>query len=202
MVRDIQSSLGDLQLPSGYHLELGGQYAGQKEASRNLSIVAMAGLLLVLVVLVAQFGALRPALAVLLTAPLALIGALGALWLTNTPLNLASMMGCVLLIGLVVKNGILLVEVAEQHARQSGASYEDALRYAAERRIRPIAMTTLATLVGLTPLALAIGAGSEMQQPLAIAVIGGLSLSAALSLLVLPALAAGFERLQPRIETA
>ncbi len=96
VVRDIRSSLRELQLPSGYHIELGGQIAGQQEASRNLSLVAVAGLLLVLVVLVAQFGALRPALAVLFTAPLALIGALGALWLTNTPLNLASMMGCVL----------------------------------------------------------------------------------------------------------
>ena len=143
-------------------------------------LVAVAGLLLVLVVLVAQFGALRPALAVLLTAPLALVGALGALWLTNTPLNLSSLMGCVLFVGLVVKNGILLIEVAEEHARDNRTSYEDALRYAAERRIRPIAMTTLATLVGLAPLALAIGAGSELQQPLAIAVIGGLSLSSAL----------------------
>ena len=202
VVRDIRSSLADLRLPSGYRVEFGGQYAGQKEASRNLSVVALAGLLLVLVVLVAQFGALRPALAVLLTAPLALVGALGALWITDTPLDLSSMMGCVLLVGLVVKNGILLIEVAEQHARENGASYEDALRLAARRRIRPIAMTTLTTLVGLAPLAIALGSGSEMQQPLAIAVIGGLSLSAALSLLVLPALAAGLERLRPREASA
>jgi multidrug efflux pump subunit AcrB len=194
VVRDIRSSLGDLQLPAGYYIELGGQYAGQQEASRNLMVVGLAGLLLVLVVLVAQFGALRPALAVLFTAPLALVGALGALWITNTPLNLSSLMGCVLLVGLVVKNGILLLELAEQYARDHQSSYADALRHAAERRLRPIAMTTLATLFGLAPLALAVGAGSELQQPLAIAVIGGLSLSAALSLLVLPALAAGLHR--------
>ena len=194
VVRDIRSSLDDLELPAGYHIELGGQYAGQEEASRNLMVVALAGLLLVLVVLVAQFGALRPALAVLLTAPLALVGALGALWITDTPLNLSSLMGCVLLVGLVVKNGIILLELAEQHAHENQSSYADALRHAAERRIRPIAMTTLATLFGLAPLALAIGAGAELQQPLAIAVIGGLSLSAALSLLVLPALAAGLHR--------
>ncbi|TAK32419.1 MAG: efflux RND transporter permease subunit [Myxococcaceae bacterium] len=194
VVRDIQAALRDLRLPPGYRLEYGGQYAGQQESSRNLAIVALAGALLVLVVLVAQFGTLRPALAVLFTAPLALVGALGALWATDTPLNASSLMGCVLLVGLVVKNGILLMEVAEEHAHEHGGAYEDALAFAAERRIRPIAMTTLATLAGLMPLALAIGAGSEMQQPLAIAVIGGLSLSAVLSLAVLPALAAGLER--------
>lgn len=195
VVRDLQTVLHEVRLPPGYHVELGGQYAGQQESSRNLAVVALAGLLLVLVVLVAQFGSLRPALAVLLTAPLALVGALSALWMTGTPLNASSLMGCVLLVGLVVKNGILLVEVAEDHARDGKLDYVDALRVAAERRIRPIAMTTLATLVGLAPLALAIGAGSEMQQPLAIAVIGGLSLSAVLTLIVLPGLAAGLRRI-------
>jgi CzcA family heavy metal efflux pump len=199
VVRDIQASLRGLPMPPGYHAEIGGQFAGQQESSRNLTIVALAGVLLVLVVLVAQFGALRPAIAVLLTTPLALVGALAALWLSGTQLNASSLMGCVLLVGLAVKNGILLMEVAEEHAGgDEGVAYEDALRLAAERRVRPIAMTTLATLFGLAPLALAIGAGSEMQQPLAIAVIGGLSLSSALSLVVLPALAAGLERLGRR----
>ena len=105
-------------------------------------------------------------------------------------------MGCVLLVGLVVKNGILLMEVAEGHARD-GMPYPNALARAAERRIRPIAMTTLATLAGLTPLALAIGPGAELQQPLAIAVIGGLSLSALLSLAVLPSLASALRKGSP-----
>lgn len=197
VVRDVQSAVKGLELPPGYHLELAGQYEGQQQASRHMAIVALVGLLLVLVVLVAQFGALRPALAVLLTAPLALVGALGGLWVTATPLNASSLMGCVLLVGLVVKNGILLLELAEEHAA-AGSSYEEALRAAAQRRIRPIAMTTLATLVGLAPLALAIGSGAELQQPLAIAVVSGLGSSALLSLVVLPALAAGLERLAPR----
>jgi len=119
---------------------------------------------------------------------------LAALWGTAMPLNASSLMGCVLLVGLVVKNGILLIEVTEEHASTEGVAYEDALAFAAERRIRPIAMTTLATIARLTPLALAIGSGSELQQPLAIAVIGGLSLSAVLSLAVLPSLAAGLRR--------
>lgn len=197
VVRDMQKAIADVRLPPGYHVEVGGQYAGQQESSRNLAAVAAAGILLVLIVLVAQFGALRPAVAILLTAPLALVGALGLLWITNTPLNVSSLMGCVLLVGLVVKNGILLLEVAEARARE-GEPYADALARACERRIRPIAMTTLATIAGLAPLALAIGSGSELQQPLAIAVIGGLTLSSVLSMAVLPSLAAGLRRRRRR----
>ena len=200
VVRDIRSAIADVELPPGYRIEIGGQYAGQQEASQNLAAVAMAATLLVLVVLVAQFGALRPALAIILTAPLALVGALAALWVTDTPLNVSSLMGCVLLVGLVVKNGILLLEVAEEHAHE-GMPYVDALALAAGRRIRPIAMTTIATLAGLAPLALALGSGSELQQPLAIAVMGGLSLSAVLSLAVLPSLAATLRGLRWRRKT-
>jgi multidrug efflux pump subunit AcrB len=191
--RDVEAVVRDVPMPSGYHVELGGQSAEQKASERSLAIVAGVGALLVLLVLVAQFGSIRPALAVLLTTPLALVGALAALWITGVPLNASSLMGCVLLVGLVVKNGILLLEVAEERAGQ-GIPYEEALTQAATRRFRPIAMTTLATIAGLSPLALAVGQGAELQQPLAIAVIGGLTLSAALSLLVLPSLAAGLHR--------
>lgn len=197
VVRDIEGRMRGVAMPPGYHYELGGQYEGQRETLRNLSAVTGAGLLLVLVVLVAQFGALRPALAVLMTAPLALVGALAALWLTQTPLNASSLMGCVLLVGLVVKNGILLIEVAEEQSHD-GVPYVEALARAGERRIRPIAMTTLATVFGLAPLALGIGSGAELQKPLAVAVIGGLSVSAALSLIVLPSLAAWLHRLGDR----
>ena len=193
VMKDTRAKLRSLHLPVGYTIEFAGQYASQQEASGNLATVALVGLLLVLVVLVAQFGSLRPALAVLLTAPLGLVGALGALWLTGVPLNVSSLMGCVLLVGLVVKNGILLMEVAERHASK-GLGYAESLEKAAQERVRPIAMTTLATLVGLLPLAFAVGSGAELQQPLAVAVIGGLSLSAVLSLVVLPSLAATFTR--------
>ncbi len=198
VVSDLRAALGELHPPLGYHLELGGQYASREEASRSLTLVALAAILLVLVVLIAQFGGLRPALAVLLTAPLALVGALLALLVTRTPLDVSSSMGAVLLVGLAVKNGILLLEVAEEHARVDGVDYAEALEIAVERRIRPIAMTTLATLAGLLPLSLAIGAGAEMQRPLAVAVIGGLALSAALTLVVLPALATGLRRIGRR----
>ncbi|HSO33824.1 MAG TPA: efflux RND transporter permease subunit, partial [Labilithrix sp.] len=188
VVRDIEKAIATMDLPRGVRIEMGGQYEAQKESLQNLATVAAAGVLLVLVVLVAQFGSVRAALAVLLTTPLALVGAFALLWITGTPLNTSSLMGCVLLVGLVVKNGILLLEVAEEHAA-TGTPYEEALALAGERRIRPIAMTTLATLAGLAPLALGIGAGAELQRPLALAVIGGLGLSSLLSTLALPSIA-------------
>ena len=197
VVRDIEKALATLPLPRGVRIEMGGQYEAQQESRSNLATVAAAGVLLVLVVLVAQFGSVRPALAVLLTAPLALVGAFALLWITGTPLNTSSLMGCVLLVGLVVKNGILLLEVTEEHARE-GVAYDEALALAGERRIRPIAMTTLATLAGLAPLALGIGSGAELQRPLALAVIGGLGLSALLSTLALPSIAGALHRLVQR----
>jgi beta-glucanase (GH16 family) len=129
----------------------------------------------------------RHALLVLGTAPLALVGALVTLWLAGVPLNASSLMGCVLLVGLVVKNGILLLEQFELLVA-AGHSVDEALIEAGARRVRPILMTTIATLAGLLPLVLGFGAGSEIQRPLAVAVIGGLSLSTMISLLVLPAL--------------
>lgn len=193
VVRDIERALASLKLPPGVRIEMGGQYEAQQESLKNLELVGAMGILLVLVVLVAQFGSLRPACAVLFTTPLAVVGAFALLWITSTPLNTSSLMGCVLLVGLVVKNGILLLEVAEEHAAH-GVSYDEALALAGERRIRPIAMTTLATLAGLAPLALGIGAGAELQRPLALAVIGGLALSALLSALVLPSIAGAIHR--------
>jgi len=117
------------------------------------------------------------------------MGAIAALLVTATPLNASSLMGCVLLVGLVVKNGVLLLEEAER-ARDRGEKAARAVILGAERRLRPVVMTTLATLAGLLPLALGIGAGAELQRPLAIAVIGGLLTSTLATLGILPPLAA------------
>jgi len=186
VARDVQAHLGGLALPEGYRLELGGQYEGETRTFADLGVVLGFGLLAVLVVLAAQFRHGRHAALVLILVPLSLVGALVVLWATSIPLNASSLMGCVLLVGLVVKNGILLLEHFEG-ALDGGATVEDAIRAAGARRVRPILMTTVATLAGLTPLALGIGAGAELQRPLAVAVIGGLVLSTALTLLVLPA---------------
>ncbi|HEX4353643.1 MAG TPA: efflux RND transporter permease subunit, partial [Polyangiales bacterium] len=186
IVRDIQTRLVGLKLPEGYRLELGGQYEGQRAALRDFIFVMAFGLVAVTLVLLAQFRRARLALAVLTTVPLAVVGALATLWITNIPLNASSLMGCVLLIGLVVKNGILLLEHYETSLAE-GRDRRQALIDAGRVRVRPILMTTVATIAGLAPLALGIGAGAALQRPLAVAVIGGLSVSSLVSLFVLPA---------------
>ncbi len=187
VVQEIQSRLKGLALPEGYHLEIGGQYEGQQNTLRDLSRVMGIGLLAVLTVLLAQFRRFRLALIVLLSVPLSVVGALATLWLTQIPLNASSLMGCVLLVGLVVKNGILLLEQYEL-LLDGGADVESALIEAGSIRLRPILMTTLATVAGLAPLAFGLGAGADIQRPLAVAVIGGLVLSTGVSLLILPSL--------------
>ncbi|HEX3698000.1 MAG TPA: efflux RND transporter permease subunit [Polyangia bacterium] len=187
VMRDVQSQLRGLSLPEGYRLEFGGQYEGQQGTLRDLSTVMGFGLLAVLVVLLAQFRRARLAPVVLVAVPLAVVGALTTLWLTQIPLNASSLMGCVLLVGLVVKNGILLLEQYER-LLEDGKDVEQALVEAGRIRVRPILMTTLATVAGLAPLAFSLGSGAEIQRPLAVAVIGGLLVSTAISLLVLPSL--------------
>jgi len=184
---DARRRLRDLRLPEGYTLEFGGQVKAQEETFRDLVRVLGFGLLAVFAVLLAQFKHARTALVVLAAVPLAVVGAIVTLVLFSIPLNASSLMGCVLLVGLVVKNGILLLEQAEQRWSE-GMTLDAALLEAGSVRMRPIVMTTLATIAGLSPLALGIGAGAEIQRPLAVAVIGGLLLSTAVSLFLMPAL--------------
>jgi multidrug efflux pump subunit AcrB len=163
-------------LPVGYAIEIGGQVQSQRKAFTDLLLVLGVAAALVLVVLVAEFRAIIPALLILFVAPLSAGGAFLLLLLTGTELNVSSAMGLILLVGLVVKNGIVLMDFAARgHA--AGASWRESLVAAGARRFRPIMMTTLCTLAGLVPLAFGLGAGAELQRPLALAVIGGLSLS-------------------------
>jgi multidrug efflux pump subunit AcrB len=185
-VRDVVALLPP---PAGTQLEIGGQARSSAASRRELLGVAAIALVLVLVVLLVQLASLRVALVVLLTAPLSTVGGLLVLALTGTPLDISSLTGLILLVGLVVKNGILLLEYA-QRLRATGQPIEDAIVAAARRRLRPIVMTTAATLAGLAPLALGLGAGADLQRPLAIAVIGGLVLATAVTLLITPGLAA------------
>ena len=186
-VADVQKRLAALKLPVGYSVELGGQYASQQRAFRELLTVVSIAAALVLVVLLVQFEAFIPALLVLGAAPLSLGGALLVLVLTGTELNVSSAMGVILLVGLVVKNGIMLLDVAE-HQRAAGRDAASSVAIAGRLRLRPILMTTLCTVFGLAPLAFGLGAGAELQRPLALAVIGGLTVSTAVTLLVLPSL--------------
>jgi CzcA family heavy metal efflux pump len=187
VMREVRARLRGLPLPPGYRLELGGQYEGQQETFTDLLKIMGFGMAAVLLVLVAQFRRLRFALVVLASVPLAVVGALLTLLGTDIPLNASSLMGCVLLVGLVVKNGILLLEHAE-NLSSAGEPLDRALLQAGAVRVRPILMTTLATVAGLVPLALGLGAGAELQRPLAVAVIGGLVVSTGVSLFLLPAL--------------
>jgi len=144
-------------------------------------------IVLVFVILVVQFRGWLPAVLILLAAPLSLGGALLLLRLTGTDLNVSSAMGVILLIGLVVKNGIMLLDFSER-LHEQGESFETAIAHAGRIRLRPILMTTFCTLFGLLPLALGLGAGAELQRPLALAVIGGLALSTLVTLLIVPGL--------------
>jgi multidrug efflux pump subunit AcrB len=166
-------------------LEFGGQYASQQQSFRELLAVLALAIGAVLAVLVTQFRGFRGPLAIVLVVPLGLTGAVLMLTLTGVPFNVSSFMGVILLVGLIVKNGILLLDAAVR-ARREGLTQEQALVHAGQLRLRPILMTTLCTLVGLIPLALGLGSGAELQRPLALAVIGGLAVSTAVTLLVLP----------------
>lgn len=191
-VADIRSNLDKLKLPIGYTYEIGGQYQAQAQAFRELLMVFALAVVLVFVILVIQFRAWVPAILILLAAPLSLGGALLLLRLTGIDLNISSAMGIILLVGLVVKNGIMLLDFSEKlHAE--GEPFETAIAHAGRIRLRPILMTTFCTLFGLLPLALGLGAGAELQKPLALTVIGGLALSTPVTLLAVPGLYAAIK---------
>jgi len=192
-VSDIQNNLVNLKLPIGYSYEIGGQYQSQGQAFRELLMVFALAVVLVFTILVIQFRAWLPAILILLAAPLSLGGALLLLLLTGTDLNISSAMGLILLVGLVVKNGIMLLDFSEK-LHQQGEPFETAIAHAGRIRLRPILMTTFCTLFGLLPLALGLGAGAELQKPLALAVIGGLALSTPVTLLAVPGLYAAIQR--------
>jgi len=187
VIADVKKLLGAERLPVGYTYQIGGQYESQQESFRSLIVVTAIAMLLVLGLLVAQFRRFTAALVIMSAAPLSLVGAFGLLVLTGTPLNVSSFMGLILLIGLIVKNGIILVDYADR-LDEEGVEHREALVRAGAIRLRPILMTTLCTLFGLLPLALGLGSGAELQKPLAIAVIGGLSVSTIVTLVFVPTL--------------
>jgi len=186
VVADIRRWMADVQLPGGYRWELGGHYLRQQEAFHSLLIVMIVAVILVFIMLAFQFRSVVLPLLIFLTQPLSLVSGLFALWLAKTPLNVSSYMGAILLIGLDMKNGIILVEYIQQ-LRGEGMELRQALLLAGRTRFRPILMTSLAAILGLLPLALGMGPGAQMQQPLAIMVIGGLTANMLFTRLVIPA---------------
>jgi len=183
---DVRKAVDALHIPSNIRVVYGGLYAEQQQNFHDLVIVLILAVLLLFIVLLFEFGSFAAPIAILSSALLSTSGVFIALLITRTTFNISSFMGMIMVIGIVAKNGILLLD-ADQKMRRLGRSAEDSMLLAARRRLRPIAMTALATVAGMLPLAFALGAGSQMLQPLAIAVIGGVLISMVLSLIITPA---------------
>ena len=193
--RELQKKLAELKFPPGYRWELAGSYRAQQESFDSLMTVLIVSAALVFLLLGFQFHSLTLPFLIFLAQPISLASALFALWITGTPLNVSSFMGVILLIGLDVKNGIILIEYIGQ-LRAEGMPLHEALLKAGRTRFRPILMTSLCTILGLVPLAMGLGPGAQMQQPLAIAVIGGLITNMLLTRLLIPVGYLAFEKIR------
>jgi len=185
-------------LDDSYQTALSGSSREFKESSGNLYFAFALALVLIYLVLAAQFESFRDPLIIMFTVPLALMGALFSLWYFNETVNIFSQIGMIMLIGLVTKNGILIVEFANQRKAQ-GLSVHEAIVGAAKARFRPILMTSLSTILGILPIALALGAGSESRVSMGVAVIGGLVLATFLTLFVIPAIYTYLSSTQKRL---
>jgi CzcA family heavy metal efflux pump len=183
----VQKAVADLKLPPAIRVEYGGTYQEQQKSFRDLITVLVLAVVLIFLVLLFEFRSFSAPIAILSSAILSTSGVFFALLMTRTEFNVSSFMGLIMVVGIVAKNGILLLD-ANQKYRAEGLPAEEAMIHAGRRRLRPIVMTALAAVAGMLPLALAIGAGSQMLQPLAIAVIGGLVVSMLLSLIITPAI--------------
>jgi multidrug efflux pump subunit AcrB len=185
-VAAVMRTVDGLNLPASIRVVYGGTYREQQESFHDLLMVLLLALVLVFLVLLFEFGTFSAPVAILSSAILSTSGVFVALLLTGTTFNISSFMGLIMVVGIVAKNGILLLD-ADQKFRSVGFSAEEAMVQAGRRRLRPITMTALAAVAGMLPLALAFGAGSQMLQPLAIAVVGGILISMVLSLVITPA---------------
>ncbi|HEX4038269.1 MAG TPA: efflux RND transporter permease subunit [Acidobacteriaceae bacterium] len=185
-IQRVQQAVRNLHLPPSVRVQYGGTYQQQQQSFRQLLLVLILALVLVFGVLLVEFQNFSAPASILISSVLSVFGVLLALLVTGTTFNVASFMGVIMVIGIVAKNGILLLD-ADERFRLAGLTARDAMLQAAQRRLRPIVMTALAAMTGMLPLAFGLGAGSQMLQPLAIAVIGGLLISMVLSLVITPA---------------
>jgi multidrug efflux pump subunit AcrB len=186
-VAAVQNTVADLKLPPSIRVEYGGTYKEQQKSFRDLTVVLGLAVVLIFLVLLFEFRSFTAPAAILSSALLSTAGVFVALLVSRTTFNVSSFMGLIMVVGIVAKNGILLLD-ANERFRSIGFSPEEAIVQAGRRRLRPIVMTALAAAAGMLPLALAIGEGSQMLQPLAIAVIGGILVSMILSLIITPAI--------------
>ena len=199
-IRQIQTQLvKDVKLPPGMTVEYGGVYQEQQSSFRELLMALILAVVLVFITLLIEFRSYAHPIAIVTGAVLALSGVLLALFITGSTLNVVSLMGMIMIVGIVAKNGILMLDAVQEHLAD-GDTLKQALVRSGRRRFRPVLMTSLAAMLGMLPLALAIGTGSELLQPLAIGVIGGLTMALGLSLIVTPAVYATLHRETPVVE--
>ncbi|HKR02403.1 MAG TPA: efflux RND transporter permease subunit [Pyrinomonadaceae bacterium] len=183
----------DVKFPPGMTYEFGGLYQEQQSSFRELLMALVLAIALVFVVLLVEFHSFAHPIAIVAGAVLALSGVLAGLFITNSTINVVSMMGMIMVVGIVAKNGILMLDAVEDHL-EAGDTLREALLRSGRRRFRPVLMTSLAAILGMLPLALALGAGAELLQPLAIAVIGGLAVALLFSLVITPTVYAMLRR--------
>jgi len=196
IMSDIEKAGARIQLPPGYDILSGGDAEELKDMFANMIQALTLAIIFIYLILASQFGSFTHPFAIMLSLPLSLVGVSLALLFTHDTLNIMSMIGLIMLMGLVTKNAILLVDFTNQ-ARREGRSRDEALIKAGTTRLRPIVMTTLAMIFGMLPLAFAIGAGAEMRAPMARAVIGGLITSTLLTLVVVPVVYTYLDGLRP-----
>lgn len=184
----IRDRLQGLAFPDGYGVIIGGEAEAIEESNAQMLLVVGLAIFLVFVVLAVQYESLTDPFVILAAVPMALVGVIVMLRLTDTPFSAPALLGMIMLAGIVVNNSILLVEFVKTHQDETGSSMSEAVVEAGAARMRPILMTTITSLVGTAPLALGLGDGGELMRPLAIAVVGGLSMSTLLTLFVVPCL--------------
>jgi HAE1 family hydrophobic/amphiphilic exporter-1 len=194
IVTDLRERLRALPLPPGFTLQFTGEWEQQSENFRELAISILLSLLLIYMVMAGLYESLRDPFVVMFAIPLSSIGVLAMLFFTGTTFNIQTWIGVLMLGGIVVNNAILLVDTTNLLRRRDGLPLREAVTTAGRRRLRPVLMTSLTTIVGLLPLALGLGEGGEMQAPLARTVIGGLTSSTLITLLFIPCLYLLFER--------
>ena len=187
IIANVQPNLDALDLPNGVYIELSGSYEDQQESFADLGMLAVLIIILVYIVMAAQFESYAYPGIIMTSVPFAFTGIVLILWLTGTTLNIMSMIGAIMLIGIVVKNGIVLIDYIQLN-RERGMSIRTAVVLGGKSRLRPIVMTSLTTILGMVPMAISAGEGAEMWKPMAIAVIGGLTFSTLVTLLFVPAM--------------
>ncbi|MBC7185747.1 MAG: efflux RND transporter permease subunit, partial [Calditrichaeota bacterium] len=196
VVADIRKALRTIPVPRDFTLQFGEEYEEQQKAFRELMVGLVLALLLIYMVMAGQFESLKDPFVVLFSIPMALIGVTVTMLLTGTTFSMQAFIGCIMLAGIVVNNAILLVDYTNQLRRKHGLALYEAIRTSGSRRLRPILMTTLTTVLGLLPLSLGLGEGGEAQAPLARVVIGGLLSSTLVTLVLIPVVYSVFEEKQ------